>query len=86
MHNTFEVKKFEDCYKCQSHNFPEFIGEGKTEDDAISSMSGKIAYYAKNKPMAYNKRIKTRMDAGLYCMCGVKLEEPALGIYMEQGE
>lgn len=85
MHNTFDIKEEGGLFKSYSHNFPEFVGEGADENKAIEAMSAKIAHYALNKPKAYNARIKDRIKRGLYCECGVRLEEPVLAIYTNTG-
>lgn len=81
-HNTHDINKTEDgVFVCSSHNFPEFIGEGETEEAARAAMNRKIMYYADNFQEQFKSRIKVRIEKGLECECGHKLNGMPLIIY-----
>lgn len=81
IHNSFDVIEDKDQVTAKSHNFQEFIGQGKTKSEALLDLDEKILNYSKIKPDEYKKRVKARIDAGLECGCGKKLESPVFTIY-----
>lgn len=80
MHNTFDVKITKDGFECKSHNFPECIGEGETEEKAICDMDSKIRYFADNYPKEFENNIRKRIESGLSCMCGEKLTDQVIAV------
>lgn len=79
MHNTFDIKEIPEGFEARSHNF-DAVGVGATEKEAFDKMNRKILYFADNYPEQYRKKILDRVKRGLYCECGVPLEEKPLGI------
>lgn len=79
-HNTFDIEKRDGSFFCSSHNFPEFEGVGESESEAINDLNRKLIYYKDNNPVAWHKRIKSRIEKGLSCECGVKLNGQILAI------
>lgn len=81
MHNSFDVKLHLGLFEATSHNFPNCVGKGGTEKDALADMDRKIIYLADNYPMEFGSSCQERAKHGLECACGVKLKEAPLGIY-----
>ena len=79
-HNSFDIKQVGDKFEARSHNFPEFVGVGTTEAEAVNLMDRMILYYRDNNPAAYVDRIKARIKKGLACDCGIKLDGQVLGV------
>lgn len=81
MHNSFDlIELSQGKWRASSHNFPEFVGEGKNEKEALEVMNRKIIHYKQNNLEAYNQRLRDRLKKGLACECGVKLDSPVLAI------
>lgn len=85
IHNTFDANQdADDSWRAVSHNYPEFTGVGPTKSAAIDNLNRQIIYYADNNKAEFHRRVKERITKGLYCNCGIKLEEPARAIYMPE--
>jgi len=81
MHNSFDVNKLSGGqYEAISHNFSNVIGIGDTEQEAIDNMDRQIIYFADNNPKEFQKLIRQRINSGLECGCGKKLEGEPLGV------
>ena len=61
MANSFEVKEESGKFISTSFNFPDCVGEGETEDEAIKKMSSKIIYIRDNEPNRFNKVVLTNI-------------------------
>ena len=81
MHNSFTISEDAGKYIAVSHNFEEAVGEGSSEQEAITAMARKIIYIRDNDPKTFERNIRDRIAQGLECKCGHKLEEPPLGVY-----
>jgi len=81
IHNSFDIVQEDKRFKAISHNFPEFHGYGMSESEAIDSMDRRIIHYADNNFKSYQKRLLARMEKGLECECGHKLDGQALTFY-----
>ena len=71
-HNTFDIVKEGEVFKCQSHTFP-CVGEGKSEAEAIDQMDRKIMYLRDNEPLNYKQIIDSHLKKGWKCGCGEPL-------------
>ena len=79
-HDTWDMIEEDGHFYCQSHNFPECIGEGDSAEEAWNSMDRQIVYYADNNKKAFVKRINARVTKGMACECGKKLDGKPLVI------
>ena len=81
-HQTFDLDKdASGKWRATSHNFPSISVEANSDQAAIIMLNRAICHYRDNNPQEYKKNIKHRIKTGLECMCGHKLEEPAISIY-----
>lgn len=74
-HNTFTIRQEEEWFYSDSHNFPEFIGRGRNETQAINDMNNQIGEYVTRDYEGFKKRIQDRINRGLECECGEKLTD-----------
>ena len=79
-HNSFTHSQKDGKFYCQSHNFPEIIGQGNNETQALNDMINKIDVIKNVDLEGFVKRVKERTKKGLECECGVRLTDKAIGI------
>jgi hypothetical protein len=81
-HNTHTFKQLsEKEIRCQSHNFPEIVGYGETEQQARADMNRKLVWLQDNEPLTAKKNLEHRLANKLLCMCGEPLEDVPLAVY-----
>jgi len=65
MANSFDIEESNGEYTATSHNFPDCVGVGKTEDEAILAMSRKILYIKDNDKPRYKAVVRKQIEAAL---------------------
>lgn len=84
-HNTFDLEQEiegegKSSWTCKSHNFPECVGSGETDKDAINDMNRQLIYIKKNDVNRFKANIKYRIKNNLECMCGYKMDSEVVGV------
>lgn len=81
-HSTHDIVRItEDSWESRSHNLPDIVGRGATEQEAWDDMNRKLIWYADNYPEQARQNLQYRLDHNLLCMCGVALEETPIAVY-----
>lgn len=79
-HNTFTITTDAEWTYAQSHNFPEFIGRGRNEQQALNMLNTLIGEYIQHNRLEFLRRTEDRLRRGLWCECGESLGGPVIGI------
>jgi hypothetical protein len=81
-HNTFDLNQLEDeSWECKSHNLPDCVGTGKTDQEAVADCDRKIMWVIDNQPKRAKANLEHRLKNKLLCMCGEKLEDAPVAVY-----
>ena len=81
-HQGFDIFTEEGVIKARSHNFPEIVGWGKTEEEALLRLNHGLLNFRDNNPSEVRHRLAAMLKKGLVCACGKKRadNERILGI------
>lgn len=78
-HNTFTHYRQGHRFFCRSHNFPDIVGEGNNQQQALNSMINKITELKERAGPEFQNRVKQRTRDGLLCLCGIRLTSNVIG-------